>query len=62
MFYRDVNANEFNEARQERGSDFRHFNQNEAAIERQAQAHADRPVARLARLAKFAAEIARQEG
>lgn len=53
---------EFDEARQERADDFRRFNQNEAAIEREGQERMNAEEARLARLAKFAGEIARQEG
>ena len=54
--------NEWQEARDERAADFRRFNDNEAAMEREHYARLDADAERKARLAKFAAEIAKIEG
>lgn len=53
--------NEWQEAREELAADFRRFNNNEAAMEREHCASLDADAERKARLAKFAAEIAQME-
>jgi|LakMenEpi03Aug12_release.lakeMendotaPanAssembly.Ray.scaffolds.fasta_scaffold3000170_1 hypothetical protein len=53
---------EYEEARRQRNADFRRFCQNEDDIIRAEQVKVDGEEARLARLAKFAAEIAKLEG
>jgi hypothetical protein len=53
---------EYEEARRARNADFRRFCQNEDDIIRAEQVKVDGEEARQARLAKFAAEIAKLEG